>query len=316
MCMKSDPIKDFGYKPYQVERYSSYIGTTVGKWKIIDFAPKSKSKCVRLLCECQCEYHTVRNIDVYDLIRGKSKSCRSCARTLSDEQKASNDKKLLEKLIGKTFGRWKVIDTAPRYVWDGEERTQMLCECQCENKTVKAVRLDHLKKGISTSCGCLKSELSFDRINKSKPWELHGQRKGLTYIDQGSYMVGFTSKEEPFYFDPEDFDLFKDTTWLKHQCGRICGHYYNSTTLTFVTDLLLRRYNGYRYSFKNKNPMDYRKENFIMETVPRPKGVYFNKNHQKWHVRVTQSGRRRTVGYYDDIQEAIAALERAKAGLF
>lgn len=54
----------------------------------------------------------------------------------------------------------------------------------------------------------------------------------------------------------------------------------------------------------------------LMGTVPRPKGVYFNKNHQKWHVRVTISGRRRTVGYYDELTDAIVALERAKAGLF
>ena len=36
--MKSDPIKDFGYKPKTVEKYSNYIGKTIGNWKILDFA--------------------------------------------------------------------------------------------------------------------------------------------------------------------------------------------------------------------------------------------------------------------------------------
>lgn len=63
----------------------------------------------------------------------------------------------LKDLTGMTFGRWKVIERAGtnkhgKVVW--------LCECSCENHTLKKVTANSLLSGHSKSCGCLGRESS------------------------------------------------------------------------------------------------------------------------------------------------------------
>ena len=60
-------------------------------------------------------------------------------------------------LTGRRFARWVVIsrDTRPRY-W--------MCRCDCG--TVRSVFVGHLKRGNTSSCGCLHKELSKARATK------------------------------------------------------------------------------------------------------------------------------------------------------
>lgn len=58
----------------------------------------------------------------------------------------------LKDLTGKRFGRWQVIEKAPRT----ENGTYWLCVCDCG--TVKAVHSTSLTKGLSKSCGCYAKE--------------------------------------------------------------------------------------------------------------------------------------------------------------
>jgi hypothetical protein len=48
------------------------------------------------------------------------------------------------------LGAWTVLDRERRYV---NRRPHLLCQCACGNQ--KLVRLDHLKGGDSTNCGCV-----------------------------------------------------------------------------------------------------------------------------------------------------------------
>ena len=215
-------------------------------------------------------------------------------------------------LVNQTFGNWKVIDVAPkRYAWGNETRVMLLCECRCDKHTVKAVRADHLLQGTSTSCGCLKSKILSETINRTKPWEYHDRRKQLTYENHGEYITGYTAKGDIFYLDPDDFPLVKDTCWFVHQCGRLFGNYNGRTEL--ITSILLKAHHGYDFEFKNGDKLDYRKDNFIIKEIPH--GIYFHKGHQKWHVRIRVDGKRKTVGYYDNIRAAVRALNQAKENL-
>lgn len=54
-------------------------------------------------------------------------------------------------LIGKSFGRWTVVDKAPRTY-----QTMWLCECSCGTR--RAVSGANLTTGHSTSCGCFREE--------------------------------------------------------------------------------------------------------------------------------------------------------------
>lgn len=56
----------------------------------------------------------------------------------------------MEDLIGKKFGRLIVIEQIRK------GKGQCLCLCECGN--YKIIRTDHLKSGLTLSCGCLQKE--------------------------------------------------------------------------------------------------------------------------------------------------------------
>jgi 5-methylcytosine-specific restriction endonuclease McrA len=57
-------------------------------------------------------------------------------------------------MVGKTFGRWKVLQRGPNRL-----RSEMAMLCQCECGTESWVRPTSLKLGESKSCGCLRASL-------------------------------------------------------------------------------------------------------------------------------------------------------------
>lgn len=60
-----------------------------------------------------------------------------------------------DNLIGKRFGRLTVIDFAGL---DKCGHAQWLCECDCGNRVVKLGT--NLKRGLTTSCGCRRTEVT------------------------------------------------------------------------------------------------------------------------------------------------------------
>jgi hypothetical protein len=72
-------------------------------------------------------------------------------------------------LIGQSFGRWQVIDKAPR---DRFRMVQWLCECQCG--TIRNVSENSLIRGVSSSCGCLNREVCSRRA-------IHGMTRTKIY---------------------------------------------------------------------------------------------------------------------------------------
>jgi len=72
-------------------------------------------------------------------------------------------------LTGQRFGRLTVLCKD-----DSDQQGRMwLCQCDCGNK--KSVRVDHLKNGATTSCGCYSREVASKR-NKT-----HGMTKSPEY---------------------------------------------------------------------------------------------------------------------------------------
>lgn len=68
-----------------------------------------------------------------------------------------------EDVVGKQFGRWTVLEeVAPVEYTTPQGKIKhlrvMKCQCSCENKTIKDVRLYLLRSGQSQSCGCYKKE--------------------------------------------------------------------------------------------------------------------------------------------------------------
>ena len=56
-----------------------------------------------------------------------------------------------EDLTGQIFGHWTVLY---RTLNNTNNKVQWVCQCNCENHTIRAVEAKSLKSGTSTSCGC------------------------------------------------------------------------------------------------------------------------------------------------------------------
>lgn len=74
-------------------------------------------------------------------------------------------------LKGKTFGRLEVLERAGSYRqgW----KSVPLWRCRCECGTVKLCRGDKLRQNKIRSCGCLRDEMSSERLKMNNP-----RRKG------------------------------------------------------------------------------------------------------------------------------------------
>lgn len=55
-----------------------------------------------------------------------------------------------ENLENRIFGKWKVL----RFDARKNKKIYWVCECQCENKTIKSILGSNLKGGRTNSCGC------------------------------------------------------------------------------------------------------------------------------------------------------------------
>lgn len=60
-----------------------------------------------------------------------------------------------ENLVGQVFGRLTLLE---RHV-DEKKKTYYLCECNCEHKIRKLIRVDGIKSGAVVSCGCYNNEI-------------------------------------------------------------------------------------------------------------------------------------------------------------
>jgi hypothetical protein len=110
--------------------------------------------------------------------------------------------------VGKEFnGLWVLSER--KDIVNGRKRIFCTCQCFCENKTIFETRRDGLLRGFdsggTTSCGCK---------NKKQIRELGKKNKKYNKYDlSGEFGIGYTAKDEPFYFDLEDYEKIKDDDW-------------------------------------------------------------------------------------------------------
>jgi len=73
-------------------------------------------------------------------------------------------------MVGRKFGRWTVVGDGGR---NNRSQKHWMCECECGN--AKRVVEHRLKSGESKSCGCLRSEITSQRVKQ------HGMRHTKVY---------------------------------------------------------------------------------------------------------------------------------------
>lgn len=114
-------------------------------------------------------------------------------------------RKLID-LTGQKFGRWTVI----KRVQNKGKQPYWLCQCNCENHTLKEVKGASLRNGQSKSCGCLQkqhlqNDLTNQRFGKLIAIQPTSERSGtqvvwkckcdcgnITYVGAGNLKNGHT----------------------------------------------------------------------------------------------------------------------------
>lgn len=117
-------------------------------------------------------------------------------------------------LTGLTFGSWIVLRQGEdKLNGDGKDKPKRkmrawTCECHCGycNKIIRVVTEKNLINNKSKGCG-----------NKSRIENGHNNHKYNTYNLTKEFGIGYTSKNEEFYFDLEDFNKIKDYYWYLHK---------------------------------------------------------------------------------------------------
>lgn len=99
------------------------------------------------LCRCDCGNEKI--VETASLLSGNTKSCGCATGRFIDE-------------TGKVYGRLTVISLEN----DKRNGAMWRCRCECGNEVI--VRGNQLRRGITKSCGCLRTERAFERVSLPK----------------------------------------------------------------------------------------------------------------------------------------------------
>ena len=225
-------------------------------------------------------------------------------------------------LTGQVFGRLTVLERD--YSKKGKNNF-WICQCNCENKTIKSIMASSLITGNTKSCGCLSKEQikTLPEINK----------KYNTYDLTGEYGIGYASNtNEPFYFDLEDYDKIKNYCWYINKKDKYIETYdTKSDKLIRMHRLILditnreievdhiqhvnydNRKSQIRIATSSQNKMNTKTRKNKISGV---KGVYWRKEGERWYATITKEGKTIYLGSSKDIQIAIKLRKDAEIKYF
>lgn len=159
-CLRKENAKNMGKNTFK-----DLSGQKFGDLTAIK--PTSKRQGSNIIWECLCSCGNIHYVSSNDLLKGAVKSC-GCQQY--------NRKNTIIEMVGKRFGKLIVISEAGKNI-DGSYN--YLCKCDCGNQ--KIINGVSLRKGITTSCGCIqysigekniKNILDINNINYIKEYKI------------------------------------------------------------------------------------------------------------------------------------------------
>lgn len=156
-----------------LKNYEEFIGQQFGEWTILSFAGK-KNKTPYMTCRCSCG--KIKEVSLYSMKRGASKSCGHKRR----EDFRINNPNPIKNEIGNRYGRLVVIERAYK---EGETRAFWKCRCECGNEVIVSGK--QLRSGNTTSCGCYRAELLREKNLKDSGVQIGNTYGYLTVIQKG-----------------------------------------------------------------------------------------------------------------------------------
>jgi hypothetical protein len=219
-------------------------------------------------------------------------------------------------LTGMEFGRWIVLgldkETTEKH---NNHDKYWICQCSCEQKTIKTIIGLGLKNGTSKSCGCLRKEIMSQREVKNK---IHGkwntkiyqcwadmkQRcynpKNKSYVNYGARGIGICEEWK------NNFQLFYD--WA------ITNGYSEDLTIDRINndkDYFPENCRWAGFTLQNIN----QRQNKIRHSSPYI-GVSFHKKSKKWRAQISINNKKTCLGFYLNIEDAKKAREEAELQYF
>lgn len=187
-------------------------------------------------------------------------------------------------VTGKRFGRLIALYIVGK---SNNGTAIWLCQCDCGNK--KEVLINNLKNNSTNSCGCFKKETLKERNKKYNNYNL-----------DGVFGIGYTTKNEEFYFDLEDYDSIKIYCWSFDGKGYLRtgknnkSIYMSKLILGYPDNIIIDHINGITYDNRKNNlrPCTMMnnswniKENRKNNTTGKT-GVFLDKRDGRYYAKIT-----------------------------
>ena len=231
-------------------------------------------------------------------------------------------------LLGQKFGRLTVIGRAPNKN-KTNRAARWYCQCDCGNPKVIIAAGTELRRGKVKSCGCYSKD-----ANKAR----RGSRRKENVIDMTSeeYAIGYTSKNEPFWFDKEDIDLVKQYCWhynnhgylqnrgINYETGKKQNIYLHRLVMKIEDESVMVDHINHPYGENLK--IDNRKQNLRIvnrkqncmnrHITPKNqtgvKGVCFDKKRGKWLSHLIVNKKTVLFKHFETFEEAVRARKKAE----
>lgn len=222
--------------------------------------------------------------------------------------------------------RWVVLERADDKIYsNGKSKPAWICKCSCGTSDPTIVLQDSLRNGRTLSCGCLTRENVGKAHKKYNEFDL-----------SGDYGIGYTLKNEPFWFDKEDYDKIKNYTWHYDTGGYVVTTSYNPKKHKISLHRLVMNASDIdivdhiKHLPRQEHKIDNRKSNLRFVTQQQNilnsctqrnntsgyTGVIYIKGIKKWQARIDINGKRKSLGCYYDINDAIEARKLAEIKYF
>jgi hypothetical protein len=289
-------------------KFRDLTGMKFGRLTVVKKVGNNKHNQILWECECDC-----KNIIIVSGNKLTTNNTQSCGCLQKERASAANKKIYEEDFVGKSFGLLTVIEKINKN--DGYTYWKCICECN------KEIIMRHSNLIKAKSCGCLKKE-------HMKKISQNNRKHNIYDLESKKFGIGFTSKNEKFYFDKENFELISKYYWNINKDGyiytrdngyiifmhRLVMNAQNNEQIDHVKhELYDNRKNELRIVTQSQNNMNYeiRKDN-----TSGYRGIYWNKKFSKWHVQISKNKNRYHLGYYDDIIQAIQIRDQFEEKLF
>lgn len=209
-------------------------------------------------------------------------------------------------MIGKKVGRWTVLR-------ETRKNGKKYYECRCDCGTIKEIYYRSITTGVSQSCGCLRSEQ-----RKENVMDLTGQRFGKLFV-----VCRDSRKDGGNWFwicecDCGNRKSVRGTSLLRDGGTRSCGCDQREVAAKTGKNTILA--NSARQIETNVAFHT----NFQVITSDKPpknntsghKGVWWDKNRGMWQAYIQVHGKRKHLGRYGKLEDAVAARRRAEEEYF